>query len=155
MAGKKSKADPDALTVKQRRFADEVLGGARSLTAAYEAAYDVKCDTPKARKTVSTEASRLWSHPGITLYASRFREAVEQKRARRDVGEREAVRRRLWAEADGERGSDRLAALRMLGQECGMFVEKQSIEVTDDVRVSKLSDAEVIAEIEEALEQLT
>ena len=58
------------------------------------------------------------------------------------------MRQRLWSEADAaDRASDRLTALRLLGQDAGMFTERVEVkEATDE-----LTDAEVIAEIEMAL----
>ena len=82
----------------------------------------------------------------------RARAAVAAQRSRRDLGTREMVKRRLIEESESaDKASDRIAALRLLGLEASMFTEL--VEVTDDA--SKLSDSEVIAEIEAALLQLT
>ena len=148
MAGKKDKGSSIELTTKQRRFADMILSGdAPSLVAAYREVYECKGDTPKQKKSQTNEASRLWHHPGVRRYADEWRAKAEANRVRREVGERERVRQRLWNEADAaEKASDRINALRLLGQHAGMFTDKVEIK-TDDV----MSDAEVLAEIELAL----
>ena len=153
MGNKSNVADPDQLTIKQRKFCDELTSGnSPTMTAAYAAAYDVVLDNPKAKRRASREASRLAKHPGCESYMERARSAVAAQRSRRDLGTREMVKRKLWEEAEGaDRSSDRIAALRLLGLEASMFTER--VEVTDDA--SKLSDTEVIAEIEAALVELT
>lgn len=151
MSGKVDKADPDALTQRQRTFADTVMGGeTKTLVEAYRRVYDTNGVTPMQKKAEGNEASRLWRHPGIKAYVDRARSQIEVQRARRAVGEREAIRAKLWREAEGDRASDRLVALKMLGQEAGMFTDR--IEVAD--ANAELSDAEVIAEIEAALAQV-
>ncbi len=149
MSGKKNKSDARQLTGPQRRFADLILSGeCASLVAAYRQSYNVSGDTPKAKKSQANEASRLWKHPGIVSYADEYRAKALANRERRALGERERVRERLWSEADSaDRSSDRLTALRLLGQDAGMFVER--IEVKDDA----MSDAEVLVEIELALRE--
>tara|TARA_R110002020_G_scaffold35824_1_gene107970 strand:- start:2684 stop:3244 length:561 start_codon:yes stop_codon:yes gene_type:complete len=149
MAGKKDKSDGRQLTELQRRFALQVLEGkSPSLVHAYREVYDCKGDSPKQKKAQANEASRLWKHPGVRSFSEDFRKKAEAQRVRREVGERERVRQRLWNEADAaDRASDRLTALRLLGQDAGMFTERVEVkEATDE-----LTDAEVIAEIEMAL----
>lgn len=149
MAGKKDKSSARELTGPQRRFADLILTGeCSSLVGAYRLSYDVTGDTPKAKKSQANEASRLWKHPGIVSYADEYKAKAQAQRVRREVGERERVRQRLWNEADSaDRASDRLTALRLLGQEAGMFTER--VEVKE--ATNELTDAEVLAEIEIAL----
>jgi len=153
MGNKSNVADPDQLTIKQRKFCDELTSGNSStMTAAYAEAYDVVLDNPKAKRRASREASKLAKHPGCVSYMERARAAVAAQRSRRDLGTREMVKRRLIEESESaDKASDRIAALRLLGLEASMFTER--VEVTDDA--SKLSDSEVIAEIEAALLQLT
>tara|TARA_Y100000361_G_scaffold3241_1_gene2836 strand:+ start:472 stop:1020 length:549 start_codon:yes stop_codon:yes gene_type:complete len=149
MAGKKDKSDARELTELQRRFALQVLEGkSPTLVHAYREVYDCKGDSPKQKKAQANEASRLWKHPGVRSFSEDFRKKAEAQRVRREVGERERVRQRLWSEADAaDRASDRINALRLLGQDAGMFTERVEVkEATDE-----LSDAEVIAEIEIAL----
>ena len=149
MAGKKDKSDGRQLTELQRRFALQVLEGkSPSLVHAYREVYDCKGDSPKQNKAQANEASRLWKHPGVRSFSEDFRKKAEAQRVRREVGERERVRQRLWSEADAaDRASDRINALRLLGQDAGMFTERVEVkEATDE-----LTDAEVIAEIEIAL----
>lgn len=149
MAGKKDKADARELTERQRRFALQVLEGkSPTLVHAYREVYDCKGDSPKQKKAQANEASRLWKHPGVRSFSEEFRKKAEAQRVRREVGERERVRQRLWSEADSaDRASDRINALRLLGQDAGMFTERVEVKEADDV----MSDAEVIAEIELAL----
>jgi len=149
MAGKKDKSDARELTELQRRFALRVLEGkSPTLVHAYREVYDCKGDSPKQKKAQANEASRLWKHPGVRSFSEDFRKKAEAQRVRREVGERERVRQRLWSEADAaDRASDRINALRLLGQDAGMFTERVEVkEATDE-----LTDAEVIAEIEIAL----
>ena len=149
MAGKKDKSDARELTELQRRFALQVLEGkSPTLVHAYREVYDCKGDSPKQKKAQANEASRLWKHPGVRSFSEDFRKKAEAQRVRREVGERERVRQRLWSEADAaDRASDRINALRLLGQDAGMFTERVEVkEATDE-----LTDAEVIAEIEIAL----
>jgi len=148
---KKDKADHRELTELQRRFALQVLEGkSPTLVHAYREVYDCKGDSARQKKAQANEASRLWKHPGVRSFADDFRKKAEAQRVRREVGERERVRQRLWSEADSaDRASDRINALRLLGQDAGMFIDRQSIEVKE--ASDQLTDAEVIAEIELAL----
>lgn len=146
---KKDKADHRELTELQRRFALQVLEGkSPTLVHAYREVYNCKGDSARQKKAQANEASRLWKHPGVRSFADDFRKKAEAQRVRREVGERERVRQRLWSEADSaDRASDRINALRLLGQDAGMFTERVEVKEADDV----MSDAEVIAEIELAL----
>lgn len=150
MSNKADKADPSTLTERQKQFALSVLtGNSKTLSEAYRNVYDCKGDSAKQRKSQSNEASRLWSHPGVQKFSDEFRKKAQDNRTRRAVGERESIRKRLWAEADGDKSSDRLTALKMLGQEAGMFTDKIEVVESSDV----MSDAEVIAEIETVLRE--
>ena len=151
---KKNKADHRELTELQRRFALQVLEGkSPTLVHAYREVYDCKGDSARQKKAQANEASRLWKHPGVRSFADDFRKKAEAQRVRREVGERERVRQRLWSEADSaDRASDRINALRLLGQDAGMFIDRQSIEVKE--ASDQLTDAEVIAEIELALRSI-
>ena len=151
MAKKFDKSDPDELTERQRLFALSVLSGeSKTLSEAYREVYDCKGDSAKQRKSQSNEASRLWSHPGVQKFSDEFRKRAEDMRVRRSVGEREAIRKRLWSEADlADKSSDRLTALKMLGQEAGMFTDRIEVVESSDV----MSDAEVIAEIETVMRE--
>ena len=151
MAAKFDKADPSELTERQRLFALRVLtGDSKTLSDAYRYVYDCKGESKKQKKSQSNEASRLWSHPGIKKFSDEFRQNAENNRTRRAVGERESIRKRLWSEADqADKSSDRLTALKMLGQEAGMFTDKVEVIESSDV----MSDAEVIAEIELVLRE--
>ena len=142
----KNPIEPGQLSIKQKLFADKILDGKNSTLAdVYRDVYQTKNMSPR---TVRNEASNLYRHPGVTAYIERARERVEADRARRAVGEREAVRTRLWSEAEeADRSSDRLTALRLLGQAAGMFAER--IEVAEVS--AEQSDAEVLAELEATL----
>lgn len=150
MSGKKDKSDPSALTQRQVSFARSVLEGkAKTLADAYRDVYEVSGTSPAQKKSQANEASKLWRHPGVQAYVDQARKAIEIQHARRAVGEREAIRARLWNEADGDKAGDRLIALKLLGQEAGMFTESHRVEVSEHNK--DMSDAEVIAEIEAAL----
>ena len=107
----KNPIDPGQLSIKQKLFADKILDGKNATLAdVYRDVYQTKNMSPR---TVRNEASNLYRHPGVTAYIERARERVEADRARRAVGEREAVRTRLWSEAEeADRSSDRLTALK-------------------------------------------
>ncbi len=153
MAGKSDKADPDALTTRQLAFARSIVEGkTRTLAEAYRSAYGVTGTSVTQKKSQANEASKLWKHPGVRAWVDRARREIELRDARRSVGEREAIRTRLWGVADNaDRESDRLTALRLLGLECGMFAETNKLEV--ETNAASMSDAEVIAEIESALRE--
>lgn len=142
----KNPSDPAQLSVKQKMFADAILEGKNSTLAdAYRSVYQTE---NMSARTARNEASNLYRHPGVTAYMERARERVESDRARRAVGERESVRVRLWGEADdADRSSDRIAALRLLGQAAGMFAERVEIAEVSAER----SDAEILAELEATL----
>ena len=75
---------------------------------------------------------------------------MEAERRRKLAGERDAVRNRLWLIADGSeaRDSDKLTALRMLGQQSGVDMFAERVEVSN---VTTGSDAELVAELEDML----
>lgn len=134
------------VTEKQKAFVAKVVTGeSRSLIDAYTDVYG----DGGSRRTRTNEASRLFRTPTCVAHADAIRRRLEGETRRRAVGEREAIRSRLWAEADdADRSSDRLTALRMLGQTVDLFVEKVQVE-----NVEQASDAELVAELEVMLRE--
>lgn len=134
------------LTKKQRGFVDALLDpDIKSYSDAYRRAYD--CGRMSA-KAIRVEASKLHSHPGVTNALDRAREKADRERARTKIAERQAVHRKLWGEVDNPDtpSTSRVAALRLLGLEAGMFSER--VELAEKM---PKSDADTLAEIEEIL----
>jgi 2-hydroxychromene-2-carboxylate isomerase len=134
------------LTKKQQAFVTSLLDpDVKSYSAAYRNAYDCDKMSPRA---IRIEASRLHSHPLVTTALDRAADKADRERARTKIAERQAVHRKLWAEVENldTPSSSRVAALRLLGLEAGMFSEK--LEVSEPL---PKSDAETLAEIEEIL----
>ena len=146
MAEKKLKV----LTQKQQGFVDGLLDPAiRTYADAYRAAYETGAMSPRV---IRDEASKLRAHPGVAQALDRARDRVERERARDGVAERQAIRRRLWAEVDSEDtpSASRVQALRLLGlaSGTGMFSESSKVELSEPM---PSSEAEVMAEIEALL----
>ena len=134
------------LTKKQQGFVTALCDpDVKSYSEAYRTAYD--CGN-MSQKAIRIEASRLHAHPGVSAALDKAKEKADRERARTKIAERQAVHRRLWAEVDGEETppTARIAALRLLGLEAGMFSER--IEVAEK---RPKTDAETLAEIEEIL----
>lgn len=137
------------LTKKQQSFVTGLLDpDVKTYSDAYRHAYN--CDGMSPR-TIRVEASKLQAHPLVTSALDKAREKAERVRARTKIAERQAVHRRLWAEVDAEEtpATARIAALRLLGLEAGMFSER--VEVAEKM---PKSDAETMAEIEEILGEI-
>tara|TARA_R110002020_G_scaffold152829_1_gene331812 strand:- start:30 stop:503 length:474 start_codon:yes stop_codon:yes gene_type:complete len=119
----------DELTAQQRLFVQELLGGAETLTAAYRAAYKVSKMTADA---VRVEASRLKKHPKVALALEEGRAAEERRMLRDGANKRRGVISRLDSIADDEESpsASRVAALRLIGLELGMFKERTAMEVS-------------------------
>lgn len=130
-------------TEKQRIFAELVATGeCKTLTAAYGEVYGNNM-SPRTRRN---EASKLWNKPIVQGLARDVRARVSAQRALRLTGDADAIRRKLWKEAEeADRAADRIAALKLLGQQRGvnLFAERLEIAEPDSV-----SDAEVLVEIE-------
>ena len=139
-------AMPRSGTDRQRAFARAVVRGEfRTTTDAWESVYGAG----GSRKTRVNEASRGWRNPAVQSLAQEERRALEVERSRRAAGDREAVRTRLWALADGAaRDADRLTALRLLGSVAGVDLFATRLEVAPAPRESS---AEIVAEIEQTL----
>jgi len=134
------------LTKKQQSFVTALLDpDVKSYSEAYRVAYDCERMSPKA---IRIEASRLHSHPLVTTALDKAKLKADRERARNKIAERQAVHRKLWGEVDNPDtpSTAKIAALRLLGLEAGMFSER--VEVAEKM---PKSDAETIAEIEEIL----
>mgnify|MGYP003626751649 FL=1 len=133
-------------TEKQKRFAEGVVRGNLPLVHAYREAYDTN-GTAKGQRN---EASRLWRNPDVQAYAERIRRDLDAERARKLAADRDRIRDRLWAEADtADRSSDRLTALRLLGQQSGVNMFSERIEVSR--APDGASAADVVADIQATL----
>ena len=152
-----------ALTFAQREFTERVvLGESPSLAAAYRSCYS---QDKSNSKQLGNSASRLWKHPGVKAYALELRKKLQEQKLKGYAQERQRITRRLWIEATpksykvehlvgcpdgiGEKGSDRISALRLLGIEVEMFDNKGD---TLDSTYNESSQAELIEEIRLALQ---
>ena len=126
-----------------------VLAGKLSISACYMACYGGG-EEVRPSKSQRTEASRLYRSAPLSGWLDRQRARVESNLARKALSTRSAVESGLWEEArNADRSSDRIAALRLLGQTASMFAER--VEVAE---VEALSSSEVVAEIEAELRSL-
>ena len=138
-------------TEKMKRFVDGVVRGSLSLAESYRAAYDTH-STPKAQRN---EASRLWRNPLVIAYAERVRRDMEGDRARKLAADRDRIRDRLWYEADNAtRSADRIGALKLLGQQTGvnMFSDRLDIVATRQDQTSSTIAADIETLLAEALD---
>ena len=134
-------------TAKQRAFAEAVVSGKyRAMTDAYREIYSGR----GSRETVRGEASRLWKTPTVQAAAEVARERLVAARARKLAGDRDAVRRKLWAIADDPdaRDADVLTACKLLGSQTGVSMFADRVEHAD---AETVSDAELIEEIRATL----
>ena len=144
-----------ALTGKQQAFARAVVepdpetGKARSLTADYRLAYDTKGCSPK---TIRIEASRLRASPDIALAVDAENARVERLRARDEGNRARSVLSRLDNIADTASDNVKVQALRLLGLECGLFRERQSLEITPGQLPA--TEASTVAELEATLREV-
>ena len=150
------------LTEVNKRFVELIVSG--ECSTATDAFLQTRT-TKMSRSNATREASRLWGSVPAQEYAERLRQGLQAKRQRRIAGEQDAVRRRLWIEAtpigdaveelhipgarpvlgQGAKASDRVAALRLIGQASAMFIDKLVVEEPDKSR------AEMLAEIQSLL----
>jgi len=141
--------DKPKLTARQEKFVEELMNPQnRSYVSAYRKAYDPAPDS--LPKTVRDNASRLRNHSGVVAALEVARARLERERARDAVATRRAVTNALWSEIDSDdsNSSSRVAALRLLGLDAGMFVERQRVEVSEPLPDS---EAELLAELESRL----
>ena len=139
----------DSLTPRQRGFVRALLEGAESITAAYRSSYTADKMSPEA---VRVEASRLHKHPKVSLALDEGRAAEDRVRLRDGANRRRGVITRLDAIADDydAPAASRVAALRLLGLESGMFTEKQKVEVSHPTTTT---EAETLIELEDTLRE--
>ena len=145
-----------ALTGKQQAFARAVVepdpetGKARSLTAAYKLAYDTKGCSPK---TMREEASRLRADPKVAAMVEAENARLERIRARDEGNRARGVLSRLDAIADNSESDNvKVQALRLLGLECGLFRERQSLEIAPGQLPA--TEASTVAELEATLREV-
>lgn len=149
MSGNNSTVVDFGLTKRQLKFVEELLNPLnRSYVEAYRKAYDPSPES--LPKTVRDNASRLRAHSGVSAALDAARVRLERERARDAASTRRAVTTALWNEVDSDSSNSgsRVAALRLLGLEAGMFAEKQRVEVSEPLPES---EADILAAIEDAL----
>lgn len=137
------------LTKKQQSFVTALLDpDIKTYSDAYRLAYNCGSMSPRS---IRIEASKLHAHPGVGSALDIAKEKADRVRARTKIAERQAVHRKLWAEVDAEDtpSTARIAALRLLGLEAGMFSER--VEVAEKM---PKTDAETMAEIEDLLGEI-
>ena len=82
-----------------------------------------------------------------------MRARVSAQRALRLTGDADAIRRKLWEEAENaDRASDRISALKLLGQQRGVNLFAERLEISEPDHVS---DAEVLVEIEQLVRSIS
>jgi hypothetical protein len=100
--------------------------------------------------SVRVEASKLAKDPDVTLIIDKHRARLEAQKARTAIAERQAINNRLWSEIDDPEtpSASRVAALRLLGLNVGLFTERTEATLSEPL---PQSEAETLAEIEEML----
>ena len=100
------------------------------------------------------KASKLKSHPGVSLALERERARLERSRVRNQENTRRGILARLDNIADDQdqTGAVRVQALRLIGiaEVPGMFTESQRVEVG---KALPDSESETLSEIEETLRE--
>tara|TARA_R110000751_G_C13412802_1_gene439248 strand:- start:6 stop:458 length:453 start_codon:yes stop_codon:yes gene_type:complete len=133
-----------------RMFAESVAtGDSKTLTEAYGKIYGKNM----TKRTQKNEASKLWNNPVVQDLAKDVRARVSAQRALRLTGDADAIRRKLWEEAENaDRASDRISALKLLGQQRGVNLFAERLEISEPDHVS---DAEVLVEIEQLVRSIS
>jgi hypothetical protein len=116
MAGK---TDEYGLTVKQRKFAENVIAG-MSLSDAYRNAYDAGGMT---NAQIHREASLLGSDPRVSQCMEALGEAVRRKSEAVTVSDRDNLIRllRSWSNGEAPATQTQLRAAELLGKACGLY----------------------------------
>jgi len=150
-----------SLSEADKRFVERIVSG-ESPTAT-DALRQTRTVTGN-RSSANHAASVLWRSPLAQEYAEALRQKMLAKRQRRIAGEQDAVRRRLWIEAtpigdrvtevlgvngkpvlgQGAKASDRVAALRLIGQASAMFADKLVVEEPDKSRAEMLAEIQTL-----------
>lgn len=139
------------LSPKQRLFARCIASGSgMSLADAYREAYDAENMSPAA---IRTEASKLASHPDITLMVEQIKSQERRAQLAQTTSDKERVLQRLRELSASETEIDsgdgtRLRAVELLGKASGVFAVSG-----DDSEVTKTS-SELMAELEVMLESV-
>ena len=117
------------LTSKQEAFAEAVVSG-MSLTAAYKSAYEAQAMSEEA---IRVEASRLLTHPNVSLRVKSLNAEKEDQRRMLAVNRAERVLQRLEKLADNATAeSVKVRANELLGKTAGLFTEQIEIEDKTD-----------------------
>jgi hypothetical protein len=142
----------DKLTNKQRAFANAMLRGAGSQSAAYREAYDAEGMNDSA---VAVEAWRLMNHPKVALkleqgFAAQAANATHSGASLALTIEQELVKMVIGPEKEAK-AADRLRALELLGksQKVGYF--STNLTVTN---VDHMSEEELEEKLQQRLKEL-
>jgi predicted RND superfamily exporter protein len=153
MAGK---TDEYGLTVKQRKFAENVIAG-MSLSDAYRNAYDAGGMT---NAQIHREASLLGSDPRVAQCMEALGEAVRRKSEAVTVSDRDMLVTllRQWSKGEAPATQTQLRAAELLGKACGLYRdvvedhrERPAALVAADLerRLSSLLSQRVNADVDE------
>jgi len=123
------------LTGKQEAFAravvelDPATGKSRSLSDAYRIAYTVAGSKPA---TIWDEASRVRAHPEVSQRIEELQGAEERLRERNQGSRARGVLSRLNSICDDPDApaAARVAALRLIGQDAGLWSNKVEVELS-------------------------
>jgi len=143
------------LTGKQDAFAravvelDPVTGNSRSLSDAYRLAYDASGMSAEA---INVEASRTRANPKISLRIDELQGAEARLRERNAGSRARGVLSRLNAICDDPEApaAARVAALKLIGQDAGLWSSKVEVELAVASSESA-SRSELVAGLREIL----
>jgi len=111
--------DEYGLTVKQRKFAENVVAG-MNLSDAYRAAYDASSMKPA---TVQKRACELMTHGKVTGCVEALAVEVRRRSEASTVSDRDMLITllRKWSRGDESATSSQLRAAELLGKACGLY----------------------------------
>jgi len=146
------KKEPD-LTIKQRKFVDEIVKGKLgSYKEAYAKVYDVALTkSGNIPKWVEVEASKLVANPKIALSIQKAIQRKEQSSVASSLRTRNYVIEKLYKESqESESDASRVRALELLGKSIGLFSD---VIETKETRPSEQIEEEIEERIAELLEK--
>ena len=123
------------LTGKMRAFASNIVKG-MSPSDSYRQAYDTQ---NMSEASIASEANRLLKDPRISLLLESFFVTLKENVIADAVSARRHIMSELYnhAERAGERTSDKLKELELMGRAIGMFTDKLESKV-EEVNVDSL-----------------
>jgi hypothetical protein len=113
------KRDEYGLTRKQRKFAENIVGG-MNLSDAYRHSYDADGMT---NAQIHREASLLGSNPKVTQCMEALAGDIRRKSAASTVSDRDNLIRllRAWSNGEAPATQTQLRAAELLGKACGLY----------------------------------